>query len=206
MSRFPRQFLAFSIISFLLFSCQTHKLIWEEEQPGPDISAPLQLEKGDRAIYKANLEVFRNNISGVFVILNADSLYKVGFVSEMGVKFFDMKIDEDGYEVVYCMEAINRKPLLNSIVRSLQYILEDPGKHDGSFYATKSNDTIYKLTDNDGWKRKYFIENGRVKRIEGKKLLRNRVFVNAVYNNKNQPENIIFLQRGIRMRIEMNKL
>ncbi len=207
MNRFANQFLAFSLSTFLLLSCQPYKLVDEEKQHQYTVSNPLSVDVDSRAIYKVSIELFRNNLSGLFVIVNADSLYKVGFVSEMGIKFFDMIIDDDGYEVVYCMDALNRKPVLNSIARSLKYIIEDPVKHEGDFFVNEDNEVVYMLSDNDGWKRKYYLDNNHVEQIVGRRLLRKKVFVNLDnYNNEEQPENIIFLQRGMRMRIEMTKL
>lgn len=205
MSQFLQQFLAFSFI-LLLISCQPQKLIREEYQPGKTLSAPLQVAKGDNVVYKASIDIFRNTLSGLFIIVNDDSIFKVGFISEMGIKFFDMVIRKDAYDVVYCMEALNRKQVLNSIARSLQYLLEDPEKHNGEFFSDRDNNIFYRVKDNNGWNRKYFLEDSRVKRIAGRRLLRNKVFLEVSYNDNEQPENIIFLQRGMRMRIELTKL
>ncbi len=206
MNRFPHPFLLCSITIFLFLSCQPYKLVQEEKQQSYSVSSPLHINTGDNAIYKASIRLFNNDLSGLFVMVNADSLYKVGFLSEMGIKFFDMIIAQNSYEVVYCMEALDRKPVLNAIARSLRFILEDPAKHDGDYYADKDNNIIYKSDGNDRWKRKYYLENNRIEKIKGRRFIRNRLFINLSYNNNKQPENIIFLQRGMRMRIEMTKL
>ncbi len=206
MSRYLRLSLAFSIVIFMFAACSPYKLVINEADTGRQISPPLQIETGDRVMYRTNIEIFRNNLSGLLVIVNADSLYKTGFVSEIGIKYFDMIIKDDGYEVVYCMEALDRKPVMNRIARSLKYILDDPAGFDGDFYTGDNNDLIYRAEDNEGWERIYHIENNKVESIEGRRFLRKRILVNGLYNDEKQPENIIFLHKGFRMKIEMRKL
>ncbi len=206
MSRFLHPFSVCSLTIFLFFSCQPYKLVKEEKQHRYTVSSPLHIDVGDKAVYRASVGILGNYFSGLFVIVNADSLYKAGFLSGMGIKFFDMQIDEDGYEIIYCIESFNRKPVLNAMARGLRFMLEDPSKYDGNFYVDKDDDIIYRSADNDGWKRQYYLENGRTKQITGRRFIRNMVLVELYNNRADQPENIIFLHKGMRLRIEMKKL
>ncbi len=202
MNRYLTLFLVFS--AFILFACDTYKLIKDNNIYKKELSAPIKIEEGSNVVYKANVDLSVEKLSGLFVIFNADSLFKVSFISEMGIKFFDMTIDEEGYEFIYCMEPLDKRIILNTFANYFTALLQNPKYYKGDFYYDKKNTPVYKIKDNSNRRRYYYFEESIMNKIKTKRYLRNRFSIELFYNDKKHPEKIIFLQNIPDFKIEMN--
>ena len=109
--------------------------------------------------YLANVNVLSHNISGILIVKRVDSnLNRFVFSSEMGLKFFDLIINDDGSgSINYIFNKMNKKIVTKTLIEDFSLILNNPpisatfnsfikGGNNYYSFATK-NKTVYYITD-----------------------------------------------------------
>ena len=78
----------------------------------------------ERAVYKTNMIIYGNEISGLMVMKKTGDNYRVVFVSEIGLKYFDMEFLTGSNEVVthHVNSLLDRKPVRERLQTSLSLV------------------------------------------------------------------------------------
>src|ERR1035437_4022081 len=123
MSIFPMRYLLLTSLFFLLLACG--KSPYRSLQASTANSACLNKFKPaiSSILYNTHVNVIGKHLSGLMIIKRMrDSTIRVVFSSEMGVKFFDFEYSGIGFKVVYCMEQLNKKVVINQLKKDLGFL------------------------------------------------------------------------------------
>jgi len=117
--------LIISIFSLLAFSCKSIKI---DDIPKDNyVSNEAVIENtyfatiGEEHIFRANITVFKNELSGLLVVKRIDDqLHRVVLTSDFGNTLFDFSIYKDKYVANYVMSDMNKKFILNILAKDFQ--------------------------------------------------------------------------------------
>jgi len=154
-----------------------------EPTSGPEV--PELYFKDDSAhFFRTTVNTYGKSLSGLLITkkVNDDTL-KVTFMSDMGLKFFDLEIYKGSYQLIYCIPQLKSEAVMNTLVgdmstfllwpyleRKNQVLVVSPDKHEKAvvrysygddflFYAYETNNRLRKITYAYGkkYKKKYEV-------------------------------------------------
>jgi len=115
----------------------------------------------EKALYKTNIVIYNNSLTGITIIKKVDSSIRVVSMSELGIKYFDFEFPNNQKKdpiVHYIMEPLNKALLINMIKKDFELLFYLPqinkskimvNVEDKSKILIKNNKLIY-LTDSLG--------------------------------------------------------
>lgn len=74
-------------------------------------------------IYRANMTIYNNELSGMFVIKPQENSHRIVFINEIGMKFFDIEIFEDSSSVHQIFEPINKELFKKLLISDFKFII-----------------------------------------------------------------------------------
>ncbi|MBO0591064.1 hypothetical protein I2486_06545 [Cellulophaga sp. E16_2] len=103
-------------------------------------------------VYKANIAIYGNNFSGIFVIKKlGESNHRMVFTTEMGSKIFDFSYLDDTFNVNFIIEGMDKAILINILKKDFKVLIQEELPVIKSY---ASQDTlVYETTI---WNKKYF--------------------------------------------------
>jgi hypothetical protein len=116
--------------------------------------APVSWFRTDtgRYLFKTSIDVMKNHFSGLMVVKPlACEANRVVFITEMGMKIFDIEFFPDkSVTVHYIMEAMNRKVLVKTLTRDIGLVLMNglAGSEPRVLKDRSSLDIVYRYRDN----------------------------------------------------------
>jgi hypothetical protein len=212
MPRYPKLYLLLSSLLFLSCSISKYKIKEgsAKEKITVDHLIPVVNYRGLATKYKASIDVLNKHFSGLVIIKRTDSTTThVVFITELGMKMFDLEKKDTAFQMVYVFEPLN-KPNLISVLKTnfKNMLLMDIYGKNMSVGQTKKGDKVYELVE--GRDSRYFI----IK--ESNQLVRQSIFhkkkksslVNYEFNTASQIyDRIQSLQYGVvKIRIELNAI
>jgi len=86
----------------------------------------------DHLLMNTNIDVMKNHFSGLMVIKSlTNGGYRVVFITEVGLKIFDMEfVPGETVKVHYFMEALNKKILIRTLSADLKLLLFQPQENE----------------------------------------------------------------------------
>ena len=94
-----------------LISCSTAEKLPSEDQV--KLSQLWVFNAGfERAVYKTNMKIFGNDLSGLTIIKKSGRDYRIVFISELGLKYFDLEFfsANDSVHVHHMISLLDHKP------------------------------------------------------------------------------------------------
>lgn len=77
-------------------------------------------------VYKANIKVYDNNFSGIFIVKKiSKSKHRIVFTTEMGAKIFDFTFHNNDFKVNYVIENLDKKLLLNVLEKDFRMLVHE---------------------------------------------------------------------------------
>ncbi len=77
------------------------------------------------SIYKTDILLGDKNLSGIIVFKNtAPANWRIVFLNELGMKFFDFELTKSEFGVIECYEYLNRKKILAVLEQDFRLLLE----------------------------------------------------------------------------------
>lgn len=186
-------------------SCQTTEKVAVDKQI--KLSQPLVFSTDfQKALYKTNMMIYGNEISGLTLIKKTGSDFRLVFMSEIGLKYFDMEFfsKNDSLVIHHVISVLNKKPVLEILSNDFSLIfMIFPEKTSVKFYKDSMTKSMIKEYKRKGQKSKYIFDPnfGTVSSIHDKK----RGKKNVIAINKSDhpaPQTINFNQRGFNLRME----
>ena len=122
MARLLKLYLSLSSICLFLVSCSISKY-QSYEEPFPEIIThqtllPVVDPNGTSSKFKASIDVLNKHFTGIVIVKKTDSLTThMIFVTELGMKMFDLEQKDTSLNMVYVFEPMN-KPKLISILKT----------------------------------------------------------------------------------------
>jgi len=143
----------FILLTGLLAGCSgTHKMTAGADnikaaQPrffGPDFK---------KALYKADMTVYGHELSGLMLFKKSRGLVRVAFISEFGLKYFDLEVPASDTAAVtfhYLIDLMNRKPVVKMLKISFRML----------FLHYPENEKNHAFNCHDEWMVKVFKDKG----------------------------------------------
>ncbi len=77
-------------------------------------------------VYKANIAVYDNNFSGIFIVKKIrESNHRIVFTTEMGNKIFDFSFLDDTFIVNFIIEDMNKAVLVNILKKDFKVLVQE---------------------------------------------------------------------------------
>ena len=75
-------------------------------------------------LYRTQIDVVGKHLSGLlFFKKQPDDSYRVVFTNEMGLNFFDFHFASHQFEVLHCIEQLNKKAVINQLHKDIAFVL-----------------------------------------------------------------------------------
>lgn len=214
MLRYPKLYLLLNSLVFCLFfaSCSISKYKSKTGSASEKLSfdhiLPVINPGGTATKYKATIDVLNKHFSGLVIVKKTDSITThVVFITELGIKMFDLEKKDTAFQMVYVFEPMN-KPNLISVLKTnfKNMLLMDVYGKNMSIGRTKKDEKVYELQV--GKERRYFVKN------DANQLVKQAIFYkkkkSSLINYEYDPETKVYekiqsLQYGVvKIRIELN--
>lgn len=113
-------------------------------------------------VYKANIDVYENSFSGIFIVKKLGEVnHRIVFTTEMGTKIFDFSFLDDAFKVNFIIEDINKAILINILKKDFKALIQEKLPVIKSF---SSHDTlVYKTILNN--KKHYYFKTKQLDKI-----------------------------------------
>jgi hypothetical protein len=117
-------------------------------------SLPTLLANSQQPLkFKTKLKIYKVSLSGILVAKKIMEEYRISFINEFGVKYFDARIGVTEIEMLYCIKQLDKKIFTNILLHDLavlflpssgENISEKPYQLGKYSYAYIQNDSITK--------------------------------------------------------------
>jgi hypothetical protein len=175
----------------------------------PDSFSWFRSDTG-RYLFQSSIDVFNNNYSGLLFIKPLGNIRRIVFITETGIKIFDFEFSETGESKVhYCLEAMNRKSVINTLLKDMSLLLYNiPENSKVTVMQDKTTGKmIFRLKDNYG--KRYCIINRKIQRVE--ELISTGAFTNKLnikfFSTKiSEPDSIILSHYNLKLKMHLINL
>ncbi|WP_299901609.1 hypothetical protein [uncultured Aquimarina sp.] len=158
-------------------------------------------------VYKADIKVYGNEFSGILIIKKiSEDKHRIVFTSQFGSTFFDIELENDSFKINSVVEQLNRKIILNTLIRDFSLVVDENGPVIGKYY----NDSYNVLKNRNGKRSNYYfyrISDKRLDKIVQATKMKEKVIVsfNKVSNDQ-VAKNIKIDHKNIKLNIQLNFL
>lgn len=166
-----------------------------------------------KATYLTDFEVFGNQLSGITIIKKVEqtSVYHVVFISQIGLKYFDLEIamdkQMDWFNVNYIMESLNREFIISALKNDLELLFVKQSMNAMLQLYQNPENKMKEITVKDGKNiSSYLLENDLVSSITLRK--RSAVIASIILNNDTgiYPKKIKISNRKARLKIILREI
>lgn len=208
MQKSKTQFLIISFFAGLLFtSCATNNVVKEFEPvtlKKTNYNAPYFSNPETDYVYKANITVYGNELSGIFIAKKInETTHRVVFTTEFGNKLLDFEISENNFKINSIVEELNRKILIDTLKTDFRLLLMNNYIIKEEFENVASK--VYKTED--GNRLNYiFINKSDEKLYKIVQASKRKEKINISFTSENNifANNIIIQHHNIKLKIELN--
>jgi len=162
-------------------------------------------------LYKTQIFLFNKYYTGMLLHKQTDSTTShLVFVTELGMKMFDIEVKKDSLKMVYCFAPMNTPKITTLLENDMGLILlyQLLNKQSKVYLNKKEKKKLYITKENN---RKYFYyTQGNSNRIE-KSLVKGKLFTKQKtvykYGLDNLPESVSLKHKGLlRLKIKLNRI
>jgi hypothetical protein len=158
-------------------------------------------------IFRTTVDLYKNHFSGITVFKREnDTAFRVVFLNEGGMKFFDFRIAPDTFEIIQIFEAMNRKPLIRLLVNDFRTVLMNSENFENAtFYCPKHENTIVLKPNNTRFL--YFFDDKtyQIFKIENFSKLRKISIIDFLYNENPSIQKINIRHKNIKFSMSLDK-
>ena len=183
---------------FIATSCATYTLEKDLKLVALEktiYNAPYFSNSETDYVYKANITVYGNELSGIFIVKKInESNHRAVFTTEFGNKLLDFEISDTTFKINFIVDELNRKILINTLKTDFKlllrnkfdvqeqfenelfkvYLIKD-GKNFNYLYLTKPNDKLSKI----------ILASKRKEKIRIEYTSENDIFANSFFIHHN---------------------
>jgi len=162
-------------------------------------------------LFNTGIDIMENHFSGLMVVKPADNgSYRVVFITEVGIKIFDMEFFADRpMKLHYIMEAVNKRLLVKMLANDISMLLMNriPGLKPEIFNKKNSDDVIYRYNW-DGRKNYYHVSDARHSpyKVIQVKCLHNKVKADIFGNEEAGIDSVRISHYNYNLTIDLNKI
>ncbi len=199
-------------IIFLLFGCSNpYKNLTKTEFSAKNITEiPYSLPQSEKTlIYKTSIDFYQRNISGLLIIKKTEKQnYRIALTTQFGLKIFDFALKEGNFEVVYCIEYLNKKSIISTFEDDFKLLLMQ-NKFE-QIYTFQKDKQKYKGWILQSGKINYYYflntDNNHIEKIEQWKRNAKKISVVLYDYNNNLPLNIQLEHHNIKLKMNLKRI
>jgi hypothetical protein len=165
----------------------------------------------NHVLFRTNIDIYRNHFGGLMIIKPfPENSYRVLFITEMGIKIFDMEFFRNGdFKLYYCLDALNKKSIIKTLKNDIGLILSSILEKDKIkiMKDRQTGRTIIRSRDKTGVKY-CFLEDktNRIDEIMQTKRLLKKVNLHFYSANGIEVDSINISHYSIKLNIHLSKL
>lgn len=136
------RYLLISILVTLFSGCKvaTVKNYIETEVTTGEIHNPYFSNTAIDYVYKANIMIYGNTISGIFIVKKlAEKKHRMVFTSQFGSTFFDIEFVDNTYIIRTIAPELNKKMILNILLQDLSLLIKENDRSEGQYHNKNFN-------------------------------------------------------------------
>ncbi|MRX39349.1 hypothetical protein GJU43_08690 [Flavobacterium sp. LC2016-23] len=135
------------VLGIVLISCgSVTKNYSKKKLDKTSYEAPYFSNPKTDYVYKTNITVYGNEISGIFIAKKInDTVHRIVFTTEFGNKLLDFEISEKSFKVNSIVSELDRKILINTLREDFRLLLKKEYLIQEQF--ENESDNIYKSAD-----------------------------------------------------------
>ena len=166
--------------------------------------APYFSDSKTDYVYKANITVYGNELSGIFIAKKINgTTHRVVFTTEFGNKLLDFEISETSFKINSIVSELDRKILINTLKEDFRLLLKKDYLIQEQF-ENESND-IYK--SKDGKRDNYLYVSKKEEKLD--KIIhasKRKEKITLIFSSENNifAEKIQIIHQNINLKIELN--
>jgi len=196
-------------IFFLVSSCSNpYKNLTKTEYPEKNTSViPYSLPYTDRTIiYKADLSFYKNTFGGLLIIKKTEiNKYRIVLTTQFGLKIFDFELNQGKLNVVFCIDQLNKKMIINTFEEDFNILLMQEGFEQlFEMQNPEQNQKIWQLKS--GKFSTYFIQNNEsvsIDNISKRKRNSEKISVGLYDYKKEIPGEIVLQHSNIKFKMNL---
>jgi len=176
--------------------------------PGDKDSYSWFRQDAGRYLFQSTIDIYKNNFTGLLFVKPVGDSYRVLFITEMGIKIFDMEFFGDSdFKVHYCIEDLNRKAVINTLGNDLSLMLFNiAGKGKIKMMREKKEGRLI-IKSKDRFGTRYCTLNEHINKVE--ELIKTGTFSNKVnikFSGPAEPDSIIITHYNLKLKIQLTRL
>lgn len=155
-------------------------------------------------VYKAAIEVYGNNISGILIAKKInDTTHRVVFTTEFGNKLLDFEISESNFKVNSIVDELNKKILINTLKKDFKLILRNNYIVNEQF--EDKNNEVYKSKDENFFNYLYVNKSdGKLNKIVAASKRKEKIKIDFLSKKNYIADKIVIQHYNLKLRIELN--
>ncbi len=163
----------------------------------------------DHMLLTTSIDVMKRHFSGIMVVKPQDpSGYRVVFMTEMGMKIFDMEFTQGmPVKVHYMMEAMNKKALVQTLEHDIALALMQINRSEEYYYENGSAGRML-MTKENGRNNYFLFPDSCVKPSGGlqKGNMSRKSFVKYYTTDDRQLDSLLISHYHMKLRIKMKTI
>lgn len=197
-----------SFFGLLFFSCKSYQLEGVKENLELDKKVQNNYFSNPETdyVYKANIEVYGNNIGGIFIAKQInDTLHRVVFTTDFGNKLMDFELSKNSFKVNYIVEDLDRNIIKNVLKEDFRLLLQTNYKVDEVF--ENEGYTIYKSITEEGFNF-LFVDKKNNNLVKLLNTTKRKEKVTFEFESKNATfaEKVRITHQNIKLKINLNQI
>jgi len=193
-------------VAFLAVSCASNPMAAYSNVAveKPVYAAPYFSDPEMDYVYKTNISVYGNELSGIFIVKKLDEqTHRVVFTTEFGNKLLDFEISETDFKINSIVDELDRKILINTLKEDFRLLLRKDFKISRQF--ENASDDVYESEHNNRYNRIFVSKRDRKLYKIAHSSKRKEKF-SIIFRSENNifAEHIAIEHQNIKLKIELN--
>jgi hypothetical protein len=193
------------LLAILLISCgSVTKKYSPKKLDKASYEAPYFSNPKTDYVYKTNITVYGNEISGIFIAKKInDTVHRIVFTTEFGNKLLDFEISEKSFKVNSIVSELDRKILINTLRDDFRLLLKKEYFIQEQF--ENESDNIYKSAD--GKRDNYLFlskKDQKLEKVVHASQTKEKITLTFSSENNIFAEKIEIIHHNIKLKIVLN--
>ena len=208
MQKLTSRLLVISFVFLLFISCKSYQLqgVTQKKTTHTSFQNLYFSEPTTDYVYKAHIEVFGNNLSGILVAKKInDSVHRVAFTADFGNTLLDFELSENFFKINYIVSNLNRNLIITTLKKDFRLLLIK--NHAVQSVFENDDDIIYKSHEDN--RDTYFYQrkkdNSFYKLVNTSKT-KEKVTFTFLPKNTTSAESVLIQHRNMPLKIELNQI
>lgn len=165
------------------------------------------LPGGGPILYKTNISIKGHDLSGLLIYKKMEDKFRVLFTNEVGITFFDFEFGPDDFRVNYCMEKLNRKPVIRQLRKDLGLLIFHEMNFSKATVYEGNNELFFEF--NTGKERNFYVTNAGCTdliRIENASNKKKKAIVNLSGYKSGMPDSVEIVHQNFDFNIYLKQI